>query len=203
MATRIDDYIIKEADSLGIDPALLLAVDKKESRGSGFILTDGPFKGDLKVLFERHHFSRLTKGRFDKSNPSISSKSRGGYVGGHGEFSRYMRAMKLSTTAAMLSTSWGRYQIMGFNFKVCGYDRVQLMILDFYKGEHRQFDAFIRFLKGTRSAGITLFDHLKNKNWEAFARGYNGPRFKENNYDTDLQKLYNSEKRRINKIKNG
>jgi hypothetical protein len=203
MRKLTDQYIIERASELGIDPALLLAVDKKESRGSGFILSEGRYQGELKVLFERHHFSRLTGRRFDKSHPSVSSRVRGGYLPEQSEFGRYMSAMRLDASAAMMSSSWGRYQIMGFNFRTCGYDRVQSMVIDFYRGEDRQFDGFIKFLQDTRVAGVTLFNHLRNKNWESFARGYNGPRFKENNYDTDLQKLYNSEKRRLNRIQNG
>lgn len=194
-----DQYIINRANDLKIDPALLLAVDKKESRGSGFIESEGPYKGELKILFERHHFSRFTNRKFDRTHPSISG-TRGGYLGGHREFARLMAAIELNPTAALMSASWGRYQIMGFNFSVCGYDRVQSMVNDFYRGEDRQFEGFINFLTRTRSGGDSLLNHLRDKKWALFARGYNGPRFKENNYDTDLAKLYNSEKRRIAKI---
>lgn len=199
MIKLTDQYKITRANELGIEPALLLAVDKKESRGSGFITSEGTYKDELKVLFERHHFSRLTKQRYDRSHPHISGR-RGGYIGGHREFGRLMEAISLDATAALMSASWGRYQIMGFNFKVCGYDRVQSMVNDFYRGEDRQFEGFIKFLQETRSGGDTLFNHLRNKRWALFARGYNGPRFKENDYDTDIVKLYNSEKRRIAKF---
>lgn len=203
MRQLTDQYIIERAGQLGIEPALLLAVDQKESRGSGFIRSEGPRQGELVILFERHHFSRLTGRRYDASHPSISSSSRGGYLGGHREWDRLLSAIRLNNVAALLSTSWGRYQIMGFNFKVCGYDRVQSMINDFYEGESRQFDAFIRFLQGTENGGVTLFDLLRTKQWARFARCYNGPRFKENRYDTDLSRLYKNISKRLNNQQNG
>lgn len=60
------DYI-NASKELGCEVAAIKAVAEVESAGSGF-LSDG----QPKILFERHYFSRLTGGKFDKSYPDIS-----------------------------------------------------------------------------------------------------------------------------------
>ena len=37
----------------------------------------------------------------------------------------------------------------------------------------------------------TLKNALKTKNWDTFARFYNGPAYKQNNYHIKLQQAYN------------
>lgn len=192
------EEIIDIADRYDIEPELIMAVDRKESRGSGFYLEDGPHKGEVKILFEGHHFRRLTKRKYDRSHPHLSylfKDRRQYYRRGQLEFDRLLEAIKLDATAALMSASFGRYQIMGFNFQVLGYSRVQEMVTDFYRGEDRQLDGFISFLKNTRVRGHSLLNHLRNKNFEAFALGYNGASYKVNNYHTDIERFYNELKK--------
>jgi hypothetical protein len=172
------------AQALGIEPALLYAVDKVESAGCGYYLSEGKWKGQLKVLFEGHYFDKATKGQFRAKRPDLSYPkwTTKYYRRGQQEFSRYMEARALNKEAALLSTSWGRYQIMGSNYKVCGYDSVTEMVQSFYTGgEPEQFLAFINFLnnkqgvtKNRKLTGTSLFNHLKNKEFEHFIGGYNG-----------------------------
>ena len=176
--------LVSFAKALDIEPALLYAVDKVESAGCGYYLTEGKWKGQLKVLFEGHYFDKATKGRFRKQRPDLSYPkwTKKFYRPGQQEFSRFMEAKSLDKTAALLSTSWGRYQIMGANFKLCGYESVVEMVQSFYEGgEPEQFLAFINFLKNKR--GVTakrtltnksLFEHLKAREFELFIGGYNG-----------------------------
>src|SRR6185369_14627607 len=108
-----DEAVEQAAKKIGCPVAAVRAVIDVESRG-GF-LPDGR----LKILFERHYFCRLTKGKFDQSNPDISATKWGGYKGGAAEYDRLGRAIKLDRDAALRSASWGAFQIMGDNFKMC------------------------------------------------------------------------------------
>ncbi|MCW8040473.1 N-acetylmuramidase domain-containing protein, partial [Acinetobacter entericus] len=54
-----------------------------------------------------------------------------------------------------------------------------------YKDEASQLDAMCRYIKVNG-----LINTLKNKDWKAFARGYNGPAFAKNNYDVKLANAY-------------
>lgn len=49
------------------------------------------------------------------------------------------------------------------------------------KDENQQLLAMANFIKGNDLASV-----LKRRNWVSFARRYNGPGFKENEYDTRL-----------------
>jgi len=74
---------------------------------------------------------------------------------------------------------------MGFNHAMCGFDSVGAFADAMKESEGAQLLAFVGFVK---SAGLS--DELRNKNWAAFARGYNGAAYKKNNYDTKMAAAY-------------
>ena len=177
------DYT-KAATILGVEVATIKAVAHVESSGSGFLSNGLP-----KILFEGHWFSKFSKGKFDAKNPTLSYKkwAKKHYKGGVAEYARYNAAKALDSDSAMKSTSWGKFQIMGFNYTKCGYSDVKTYVKDMYKSEGAQLTAFVMFLKSTK-----LDIHLKSKNWTSFAKGYNGPAYAENKYDIRLQQAYNA-----------
>lgn len=170
------------ANFLGCSIAAVKAFALVESAGDGFLPNREP-----KILFEAHHFSRLTKGAFDKSHPGISSPSWNPtlYKGGQKEHERLAEAIKLDRDAALASASWGKFQIMGFNWKMMGYVSLQAFVNDMYKGEYGQLQGFIRFIKASK-----LDKPLRELDWKALAKGYNGPGYKKNNYDVKLMNAY-------------
>lgn len=170
------------AEELGVEPAKIRAVDEIESAGSGFLES-----GEPKILFESHWFSRLTDGEYDESHPNISSPQwdRSLYEGGQKEHTRLQKAVDLDRKAALQSASWGRYQIMGFNYAECGYSKLQYFINDMYDSEKEHLGAFVSFMKNQ-----DLAEPLRDGDWATFARRYNGPGYKENNYDKKLEEAY-------------
>lgn len=177
------DYI-KAATLLGVEVASIKAIAHVESSGSGFLSNGLP-----KILFEGHWFSKLSNGKFDEKHPTLSYKkwTKKHYKSGVAEYSRYNAAKALDVDAAMKSTSWGKFQIMGFNCSKCGYSDVKTFVAEMHKSEGHQLIAFVNFLKSTK-----LDAHLKSKSWAAFAKGYNGPAYAENKYDMRLQQAYNA-----------
>src|SRR3989442_13554904 len=81
--------IAAACDMLGVHAAELWAVLTVETRGCGFLADRRPL-----ILFERHYFSQLTRGKFDAQVPDISNKQWGGYSGGVREYDRLGRAVK-------------------------------------------------------------------------------------------------------------
>lgn len=165
----------RAAKAIGCAVAAVRAVNDVESRG-GFLADGRP-----KILFERHIFSRQTKGKFDASHPAISNPSSGGYIGGPAEYERLAKAIACDRTAALKSASWGAFQIMGFNHKAAGFDDVEAFVKAMVSGQGAQLDAFVKFIKSA-----SLDDELIRKDWAGFARGYNGPEYAKNHYDTKL-----------------
>jgi hypothetical protein len=171
-----DDGMDQTCNTLGVVEPEVWAVLTVETRGFGFLQDRRP-----QILFERHIFHRLTKGRHDTGNGDVSNEKPGGYVGGAGEYTRLDKAMKLDRGAALKSASWGIGQVMGFNYKVSGFVTIGAMVAAMVKDENAQLLAVANFIKGNNLAGA-----LQRQNWVSFARGYNGPDFKKNEYDTRL-----------------
>jgi hypothetical protein len=62
------------------------------------------------------------------------------------------------------------FQILGTNHARCGFASATAFVADMAKSHVRQLAAFEAFV---RSSGIA--DELQRKDWEGFARVYNGP----------------------------
>ena len=173
------DYI-NAAKELGCEVASIKAVAEVESAGSGF-LSDG----QPKILFERHYFSRLTGGKYDKSYPDISYPKWGGYGATNRQHARLTQATMLDRNAALMSASWGKFQIMGEHWKKLGYSTLQEFINAMYSSEAGQLNAFVRYIKvfGLQKA-------IQNKDWKTFARLYNGANYAVNKYDVKMAQSY-------------
>jgi hypothetical protein len=170
---------LEAAEDIGCDVAAVKAVAEVEARGNGFLSDGRP-----KILFERHKFRKYTRGQFNETHPSISGPP-GGYQGGAAEYGRLKQAIALDREAALLSASWGRFQIMGFNHEICGYPDVEDFVRAMVESEDRHLQAFIAFVEGNH-----LDRHLRNLDWAKFAKGYNGPDFRKNQYDTKMAAAY-------------
>lgn len=170
---------------LGVDEPTLKAVAAVESNGSGFV---PPEDEEPKVLFEGHAFHRLTQGRFTEAHPKLSYKkwTKKNYAGTlKGEWDRLGRARALDRDAANQSASWGAFQIMGFNYGLCGFASVEAFVTAHRAGNEEQLDAFAHFIE--RESFLTP---LRQQDWATFAALYNGPAFARNGYDTKLAAAY-------------
>lgn len=170
----------RAASALGVDVATVRAVADVESSGGGFLADGRP-----KILFERHIFARETGGRYNHSHPGISGPAGGYGAGGANQHLRFDQAYALDPAAAMKSASWGEFQIMGFNHRMVGYDTVGQFVEAMRGSAGNQLDAFVQFIE---SAGLK--GALQNKDWAGFARGYNGPAYAQNQYDTKMAAAY-------------
>jgi hypothetical protein len=181
-----DDFR-RAAGLLDCEVAAIQAVSEVESSGGGFQRDGRP-----KILFEAHIFSRRTGRAFDATHPDISSPQwdRSLYQRGEKEYPRLLRAMALNRQAGLESASWGRFQIMGFNHKLAGYDGVEPFVAAMFGSEGKHLDAFVQFLKSTR-----LDAPLREHRWADFAKGYNGANFAVHRYDVKLRDAYERHRR--------
>jgi hypothetical protein len=175
---------VDAAQELGWELPMIKAVDKVESRGKGFLET-----GEIVLLFEAHIFSAKTGGKYDVSHPKISSPTwnKKLYSSPLGEHKRFQEAISLDRKAALQSASYGRFQIMGFNYKECGFSTVQDFVNAQMKGEREQLLSFVQYIKGRGLSPL-----LAKKKFDKFARQYNGPAYAANKYDVKLRNAYES-----------
>lgn len=158
----------------------LWAVVAVETRGTGFDDLRQP-----KILFERHVFSKRTQGKFDAAHPGISNPQAGGYGSPNSQYDRLQEAIALARKAALESASWGIGQIMGFNAHAAGFANVEQMVSAMKESETSQLMAMANFL-----VAADLTKSLAQHDWPTFARKYNGPDFKKNQYDSRLNGNY-------------
>lgn len=171
----------RAAQQLQCEEACVRAVVEVESVGSGFLESGRP-----KILFEAHHFGRLTQYHFMQYKDISTKKwTRCLYRGGEEEYSRLEKAMTLDRSAALQSASWGLFQIMGFNFKECGFNSVDEFVERMYVSEDEHLNAFVNLIKSWNIASA-----LRDNQWSAFARVYNGPGYAKNQYHIKLANAY-------------
>ncbi|AYA01711.1 DUF3380 domain-containing protein [Acinetobacter sp. WCHAc010034] len=183
-----DAQIGAQAKALGVEAAALKAVHEVECRGSGF----NP-DSTLVILFERHVMrQRLIAGKLfsiaekmEIEQPNLCSKTSGGYGLYSVQHQRLSAAAEYHRESALESVSWGLGQVMGYHWKSLGYESLQAFVNAMYKDEASQLDAMCRYIKVNG-----LINALKNKDWKAFALGYNGKGYAKNSYDTKLANAY-------------
>ena len=173
---------VDAAATLQCEVAAVKAVAEVESQGSGFLGDGRP-----KILFEAHKFSGYTMHLYDSLYPHISSPKRKQslYRGKSKEYDRLHDAMRLDARAAIMSASWGAFQIMGFNHAVVGFATPEEFVAAMYTSEGEHLKAFIAYIRSRKHER-----YIRDKNWEAFAKAYNGPDYKTHNYDGRLAKAY-------------
>ena len=172
----------------GVQLPALKAVLAVESRGNGFLPNGKP-----KILFEGHQFWKRLKRKginpkdYVEGNEDILYKrwDRKKYIGGAAEYGRLARAMQIDEETALECASYGIAQIMGFNYRVCGYESVHDFV-DAMDDHDSQIEAFIGFLK----SGLWRYLQGDKPNWKAFARRYNGPMYYKNDYHGKLARAY-------------
>ena len=186
-----DADFLRASRELGVTPAHIKAVCQVEAPNGGFYAnSDIPT-----VLFERHvmfdqveqKFNRMRAEQYANRYPELCNKTPGGYGPSIDQPIRMDMAAKLmDRECALMSASWGKFQIMGYHWKSLGFYSLQSFINAMYAGEPAQLGAFVEFIREDPK----LHQALKRNDWATFARRYNGPNYKKNDYDTKLEKAF-------------
>lgn len=138
------------AETWQADPALIEAVAIVESADAGF-----DQNRRIVLRFESHVFARQS----GRQSPAPS-----------GGWQSFEKAAQVDFNAALLATSWGKFQIMGFNAQKVGYQTAEAMIFNFYSGERPHLAAFQKYCEV-----FGLVEAFRVKNIAEFTKGYNGP----------------------------
>lgn len=187
--TQVD--IENAAKRLNVEVACLMSVIEVETKNTGFYLNNKPI-----ILFERHQFYKCIKNKSGgnkaievfSNNPNICNRLPGGYGNEGIEWDRLTRARVIDNDSALMSASYGLFQILGLNYDVCGFKDVNSFFDSMCVSEGNQLDIFVNFLLHSRNKAMLLA--LRNHNWQDFARLYNGSNYQINDYDTKLFAAY-------------
>ncbi len=184
MKPTLTDQDFRDAAAvLSCDVTAIRAVCQVEAPKGGFNPDNTPV-----TLFEGHKFYKYTGGKFAVQAPDLCFKT---WTRAHygktweQEQSRLQRAIALDRDAAIRSASWGKFQIMGFNHAMVGFPTLQAFVNAMYASEREHLLAFIRYVQ---TAGLATA--LRQHDWAAFAGGYNGPAYAENNYHGKMETAF-------------
>jgi hypothetical protein len=165
--------LIREfSEQYKIDPALILAIGKKESN-----LNNVDKDGNLIKRYEPHiyrGFYLVSKGRIPK-HPALP-----------GLMSDWIKKHS-DKQLEMISTSYGIFQIMGYYYPELGYSKIEDLVEDWSVEEvcvHKSLEFMVKYRGGD------FLKALQKNDYETIARLWNGTGFKKNNYDTDLKKYH-------------
>lgn len=179
---RYGGMLLEEAQRLNIDPSVAVAVLVTESAGDGFE------NGRMKIRFENHIFNAYWGknnaeqfARHFTFDPTETWKGHQWRADANApwqpchqsqdvEWQVFDFARGLDERAAMYSISMGAPQIMGFNHTSVGYSTVQAMFDAFQSDARSQLASLFRFMEVNG-----LVQAVRDGNYTAFARVYNGP----------------------------
>lgn len=159
---------IRLASEYGVEAAMLHAVVDVEGAAVAFTPEGRPI-----ILFEPHIFSRLTGRAYDETNPNVSYRvwdARRYPRTQEDRWAQLAEAYALDPQNALAAASYGRVQLMGFNFASFGFETPGEYVRFMSQSETNQVEAMLRF---ARVNGIV--DELQRKDFEGFAARYNGP----------------------------
>lgn len=171
-----------------LDPVALLAVAEVESGGKVYAVVDG--KNEPLIRFEGHYFDRRLSGA-DQAKAraaGLANPKAGAVANPNSQAARWKmlnRASEINAQAAFESCSYGVGQVMGAHWEWLGFGSVTELVNLCRSGAAGQIELMAKFIDEAGLAGA-----LRARDWEAFAKGYNGPAYAKNAYDTKMAAAY-------------
>lgn len=180
--------IVAAARSLNVEPEALLAVAEVESGGQAFALVNG--RREPLIRFEGHYFDqRLNEEkRAAARQAGLASPVAGAVANPPTQAERWTmlrRAAAIDARAAHESVSWGLGQVMGAHWARLGYASVDALVAEARESVAGQARLMALYIE---KAGLAAA--LGGHDWNAFARGYNGPGYRKYAYDEKIAAAY-------------
>ena len=210
LRNRYGDLIEIWARELGCSPGALAGVMYAESDLKGFN------NGQVMIRFEVHIFHKYAEDhKFEyvgndyvsahfkhsaaQGRQSLNHQYRANlssiwnYVHTEGansyisEREAFALACSINRPAALLSTSYGLGQVMGFNFSAVGYKNPEEMVALMSSGQTAQINAMCSFIASKQTAK----EALQRSEWDTFVQDYNGAEKGSKKNDEYVQKIIN------------
>lgn len=187
-----DNGVMREigtvAAELKVETAALAAVAHIESGLKTHAMVDG--RAEPLIRFEGHYFDRRLAGarREEARRQGLAAPEPGKIANPAAQAARWKllsRAAAIDRKAAYESVSWGMGQVMGAHWAWLGYRSVDALVEEARGGVRGQLRLMARYID---KAGLA--DALRRRDWAVFARGYNGPGYRKNDYDGKLARAY-------------
>jgi len=203
------------AKELKCEAGLIYAIAKQESAHSSFFSHGNRMLPT--ILFERHQFKQRTQPKgsatspFESSHPDVCGpayrralKTKQGWIdsrtksaipesevygrGGIFQYKHLLKAYRLAAEPALESCSWGKFQVMGSNYRAAGFSDVRSFAKAMSRSEAEHMKAFLQFAKQKK----LLLEGLRTRDFTKIAEGHNGRAWRTINpeYAANLKKFY-------------
>lgn len=184
------------ADSIGVEVAAIKAVVDIEAGKAhqGFWCEGKPLINFDLAMFRRHaKRNGVNLARYTSKFPVVFNRPNARKYGSYqaAQQARLDAARQIDDRSAVEGTFWGMFQIGGTSWKACGATDIDDFVDRMSRSERDQLDMFINFC---RTYG--LIEHLKNHDWAAFSRRYNGPNYRARGYHTRMAAAYSKYKQK-------
>lgn len=183
-APAIDSQdIARAANRLGVSVKHIEMLRKVESNGKSF-----DNKGRPTILPEPHIFYRLTNGAYGVTHYSYPKWGTRSYPSTtDARWTLLADMAEKDEYVALQSASWGLFQVMGFNWKVCGYQNPHAFADAMAEDEDNHLEACVEFILAEGLADeLAACRAGSPESCRAFAQGYNGPGYAKNNYHVKM-----------------
>ena len=180
-----EDDFREVAERIGVEVAAIKAIVDIEAGPSheGFSAPGKPLINFDLTMFRRFATRRgVNLSQYSQSHSVVFNSHRGSQIKAN---ARLDAARSIDSDAAVEGTFWGMFQKGGFNWKKCGAESLDDFVMRMSRSERDQLDMFVEFVDNSG-----LLKYLKSKDWESFARGYNGPAYARRNYHTRMASAY-------------
>jgi hypothetical protein len=176
------------ARDLDVEPEALLAIAEVESGGKGFAIIGG--RPEPLIRFEGHYFDRrLSAANRQRARADgLASPAAGAVANPRTQAGRWAlleKACAIDARAANESVSWGIGQVMGAHWAWLGYADVDALVAEVRGSIAGQIRLMARYID---KAGLSAA--VRCRDWEAFARGYNGPQYRRHGYHRKIAAAY-------------
>ena len=176
------------ADKYKIPQDFALGITDKESAGRAVWRVGNEYLPPIRI--EGHYFyARLTGTKRDVAVRLGLASPKAGAVKNPSDYKGRYDKLKLMSDiahdAAYQSISIGIGQIMGSHYEMLGYKSAYQMWKIACGGLIPQVEQMLFFI----SRQTKMYRAAVNYDYATFARLYNGPAYKKNNYDSDLRKF--------------
>lgn len=185
---EVQSTIGEIARQYGVEPAALLAIADVESGGTAFAEVDG--RREPLIRFEGHYFDQRLTGekRRRARSAGLASPLAGAVANPKTQAGRWRllaAAAEIDHQAAHESVSWGLGQVMGAHWQWLGLANIDALVAEARGGIEGQVRLMARYIDK-----VGLVPAIQKRNWEAFARAYNGPSYARNAYHTRIADAY-------------
>lgn len=159
------------ANDIGIPKEIFAAFVSVESNGR-----------TTAIRFEPHLFNNTYKGAADEAMPFTNGGNGFSLIASETNKAAFERAFAINAAAAIKSTSWGAFQVLGSHLLKINSNPAQAVAL-FYRDPE---NTSILMVKSWFQSRPDAIEAANNRDFDALARRYNGSNYAANAYHINL-----------------